>query len=111
MSVKDIEHTRHTLGMSSSLLYVIFGSPVGLSPSPNMHNTGFEYLHLRHHYRTHDTTDIVDVQQVHRRYTHIRTDDDSSCCWYTTRDVCVCTSQCVCVLCVLCSIHKSGTQS
>uniref|UniRef100_A0A6A7G6N7 shikimate kinase n=1 Tax=Hirondellea gigas TaxID=1518452 RepID=A0A6A7G6N7_9CRUS len=67
MSVSDIENARTTLGLTQKRKFVIFGSPVRLSPSPNLHNTGFKHLHYSHHYEPHDTDDINEVIKVIRQ--------------------------------------------
>ena len=58
MCVIDIQKTRTSLGLLPPRRYAIIGSPVHASPSPLLHNTGFEWYHLPHTYDRLDTSDI-----------------------------------------------------
>jgi len=41
--------------------FYLFGSPISKSPSPTLHNAGFEYYHLPYQYKLCDTLDINEV--------------------------------------------------
>ena len=58
MSVQEIHECRGFMGLLPHKKYHIFGSPVGLSPSPLMHNTAFKWLQLPHKYTRIDTTEV-----------------------------------------------------
>lgn len=55
------------MGQKSRKRFFLFGSPIALSPSPMLHNTGFKTLGLPHFYDRHQTTVIDDTikQLIH----------------------------------------------
>lgn len=57
LSVQQIQTIRTAIGLCDSKKFHIFGSPVGRSPSPFMHNNGFKWLGLPYHYTRVDTAD------------------------------------------------------
>ncbi|RKP23021.1 type I 3-dehydroquinase-domain-containing protein, partial [Syncephalis pseudoplumigaleata] len=50
LSVREIHTLRHQLGMLPRREFYLLGSPIQSSPSPLLHNTGFDALGLPHHY-------------------------------------------------------------
>lgn len=60
MSVRDIHHARHLLGLLPKRHFFLFGTPITHSQSPLIHNTAFELLGLPHVYARHET-DSVDA--------------------------------------------------
>lgn len=60
--VREILFLREALGITSPRKYKIFGSPLNLSPSPLMHNAGFDALGLPHVFSRCETTSVADVQ-------------------------------------------------
>ncbi len=64
MSMLEIQKARTLLGLSASRFFCIFGSPVTFSPSPTLHNAGFQWCGLPYHYDRFDTSDIQEVKKV-----------------------------------------------
>ncbi|KAI0319998.1 Pentafunctional AroM protein [Amylostereum chailletii] len=60
LSFAEIQTALHLIGQLPAKQFYIFGNPVGASPSPALHNTGFEVLGLPHHYRTLQTESVDD---------------------------------------------------
>jgi len=47
--------------MDTSTQFFLFGTPIAMSPSPTLHNTGFKFHNLPYNYSLCDTGDIGDV--------------------------------------------------
>lgn len=58
LSAKEINTARGLLGLSSRKRFFLFGSPIGASVSPTLHNTGFEALGLPHFYDKHESAEV-----------------------------------------------------
>ncbi|CAO3673050.1 unnamed protein product [Rhizopus stolonifer] len=50
LSLKEINKTRHLIGLLPAQSYWLIGTPIQHSMSPTLHNTGFETLGLPHRY-------------------------------------------------------------
>lgn len=63
LSIEEIMTLRKQLGLLSARDFFLFGSPIENSPSPAMHNAGFESISLAslYTYALHDTTDVLEV--------------------------------------------------
>ena len=48
-------------GGDSARNFYLYGTPIGASPSPLIHNSGFKYYGLNYHYQLCDTPDIDTV--------------------------------------------------
>eukprot|EP00466_Bigelowiella_natans_P001124 jgi/Bigna1/75128/fgenesh1_pg.32_\ len=59
--------TNETNKQATAKRFYIFGSPVGKSPSPLMHNTGFKICGLPHSYAAEDTVDPERVKEIVQR--------------------------------------------
>lgn len=59
MSFAEIQRTRALIGEIQAKKFYLLGSPIAHSPSPTLHNTGFELLGLPHSYHLHETA-IID---------------------------------------------------
>ncbi|KAI6130969.1 EPSP synthase-domain-containing protein [Pisolithus croceorrhizus] len=60
MSVSDIHRALHLIGLLPARRFFLFGSPIGRSPSPTLHNTGFAALGLPHTYGLLEGESITD---------------------------------------------------
>ncbi|ORX39805.1 putative aromatic amino acid family biosynthesis-related protein [Kockovaella imperatae] len=58
LSVVQINTARGLLGMIQPRQYYLFGSPIGASVSPTLHNTGFQALGLPHVYSKHEAAQV-----------------------------------------------------
>eukprot|EP00045_Choanoeca_perplexa_P015942 m.207861 g.207861 ORF g.207861 m.207861 type:complete len:1320 (+) comp17124_c0_seq5:4748-8707(+) len=61
LTALQINSERRSLGLVTKQDFYLFGSPVTLSASPFMHNTGFARLALPHRYHRMDTDDLTTV--------------------------------------------------
>ncbi|KAF4139019.1 Shikimate / quinate 5-dehydrogenase [Phytophthora infestans] len=63
LSIEEIMTLRKQLGLLPAREFFLFGSPIQKSPSPAMHNAGFESTSLASlfTYGLHDTTDVVEI--------------------------------------------------
>ncbi|CAI5743214.1 unnamed protein product [Hyaloperonospora brassicae] len=63
LSVQEIMTLRKQLGLLPAREFYLFGSPIQKSPSPAMHNAGFESASLASlfTYGLHDTTDVLEI--------------------------------------------------
>jgi pentafunctional AROM polypeptide len=66
MSAAEIIAARMLLHVLPQRIFYIFGSPVGLSPSPLLHNAGFTALEVPYHYDAVDTTDAARAAEILR---------------------------------------------
>jgi pentafunctional AROM polypeptide len=64
LSAEAIQKQRSAMGVIDSRQFYLFGSPISKSPSPLMHNSGFEHCLLPHHYDLYETTDIKQVSDI-----------------------------------------------
>lgn len=62
MSVVDIQRALHLIGEMPSKQFYLFGTPIQHSPSPTMHNAGFQTLGLPHHYGLNESKTIDDAK-------------------------------------------------
>jgi len=60
LSFKEIQTALSLIGQLPSQKYYLFGTPISHSPSPTLHNTGFETLGLPHQYSILETKDVGD---------------------------------------------------
>ncbi|TDL20533.1 Pentafunctional AroM protein [Rickenella mellea] len=60
LSFKQIQITRHLLGQLPAKRFFLLGTPISSSPSPTLHNTGFEVLGLPHKYGLFETKEVDD---------------------------------------------------
>lgn len=58
LSAKEVNTARGLLGLASRKRFFLFGSPIGASVSPTLHNTGFEALGLPHYYDKHESAQV-----------------------------------------------------
>ena len=58
LSFKEIQTALNLIGQLPPQKYYLFGTPISQSPSPTLHNTGFETLGLPHKYATLETEDV-----------------------------------------------------
>lgn len=58
LSFKEIQAALNLIGQLPPQKYYIFGTPISHSPSPTLHNTGFETLGLPHKYETLETKEV-----------------------------------------------------
>ena len=58
LSFKEIQTALTLIGQLPPQKYYLFGTPISQSPSPTLHNTGFETLGLPHKYETLETKDV-----------------------------------------------------
>ena len=58
LSFKDIQTALNLIGQLPPQKYYIFGTPISHSPSPTLHNTGFETLGLPHKYEKLETKEV-----------------------------------------------------
>jgi pentafunctional AROM polypeptide len=64
---KQVLQARHLMGLLPKQQFYQFGSPIGASVSPTLHNTGFETLGLPHLYGKHETAEVdADVERIIR---------------------------------------------
>ncbi|KAE9312852.1 Pentafunctional AROM polypeptide [Phytophthora fragariae] len=65
LSIEEIMTLRKQLGLFPAREFFLFGSPIQKSPSPAMHNAGFEFTSLASlfTYGLHDTTDVLEIVQ------------------------------------------------
>eukprot|EP01083_Nonionella_stella_P024209 66917_1 len=64
LSVESLESLRSVLGRRAMCMFYLFGDPVELSPSPDMHNAGFSRLWLSHVYSACETDCINDLKEI-----------------------------------------------
>jgi hypothetical protein len=64
IAVKEIQSMRQSLGLTDAKRFYLFGSPIGKSLSPLLHNTGFEYCSLPYEYSRCETTDSEVVKKT-----------------------------------------------
>ena len=60
LSFKEIQTALNLIGQLPSQKYYIFGTPISHSPSPILHNTGFETLGLPHKYEKLETKEVAE---------------------------------------------------
>ena len=58
LSFKEIQTALNLIGQLPPQKHYIFGTPISHSPSPTLHNTGFETLGLPHEYETFETKEV-----------------------------------------------------
>lgn len=58
LSFKEIQTALNLIGQFPPQKYYIFGTPISHSPSPTLHNTGFEALGLPHKYEKLETKEV-----------------------------------------------------
>ena len=58
LSFKEIQTALNLIGQLPPQKYYIFGTPISHSPSPTLHNTGFETLGLPHKYEKLETKEV-----------------------------------------------------
>ena len=58
LSFKEIQTALNLIGQLPPQKYYIFGTPISHSPSPTLHNTGFENLGLPHNYEKLETKEV-----------------------------------------------------
>nr|CCA26166.1 unnamed protein product [Albugo laibachii Nc14] len=61
LSVKEILDLRSALGMFPARRFYLFGSPVSKSPSPAIHNAGFQAHNLPFQYQLCETLDLEEI--------------------------------------------------
>ena len=64
MSVRELMQARQLLSLIPNKHFYLFGSPIGHSPSPLLHNTAFQQCFLPFHYSKVDTIEIDRVAEV-----------------------------------------------
>jgi shikimate 5-dehydrogenase len=64
LTVEEILHQKQLLGLlpRQSKTFVLFGSPISHSPSPDLHNAGFQHLKLPFQYVKKETAILQDVK-------------------------------------------------
>lgn len=60
LSVAQIQTALSLIGQLPAKRYFLFGTPISASPSPTLHNTGFELLGLPHKYDLFETAEVDD---------------------------------------------------
>lgn len=60
LSAKELNIARGLLGLQASKAFFLFGSPIGASVSPTLHNTGFQTLGLQNNFYDKHETKVVD---------------------------------------------------
>jgi|GEM_PF-883258 len=63
-SMEKLRESCEAFGVDMPDLYVLFGTPIQLSPSPTMHNCGFQQLGLSKVYQLCDTASVDRVESV-----------------------------------------------
>ena len=58
LSAREINTARALMGFTPRQRFFLFGSPIGASVSPTLHNTGFDALGLSHVYDRHETDKV-----------------------------------------------------
>ena len=67
LTSKQVLQARHLMGLLPKKQFYLFGSPIGASVSPTLHNTGFGTLGLPHMYGKHETATVdADVERLIR---------------------------------------------
>jgi pentafunctional AROM polypeptide len=64
VSFAEIQKALHLIGELPAKKFYLLGTPISHSPSPTLHNTGFETLGLPHRYSLLETTDVVKNEVV-----------------------------------------------
>lgn len=65
LSVAQINSALHVAGLIPKRRFALLGTPISASPSPTLHNAGFEALGLPHHYGLHETQEVEEsVKQL-----------------------------------------------
>ncbi|KAJ2933109.1 hypothetical protein H1R20_g3982, partial [Candolleomyces eurysporus] len=64
LSFKQIQQALHLLGLLPAKKFYLFGTPIGHSMSPTLHNTGFTLLGLPHNYELLETKDVGEEIKV-----------------------------------------------
>ncbi|KAB8349443.1 hypothetical protein FH972_023470 [Carpinus fangiana] len=67
LSAREIRQAMTLIGETQAKQFLIFGSPVGHSRSPALHNTLFADVGLPHSYSAHDTANAADLRDIIRR--------------------------------------------
>ncbi|KAJ3187017.1 3-dehydroquinate dehydratase (3-dehydroquinase) [Gaertneriomyces sp. JEL0708] len=67
VSVREINLIRSSLGLLKPKKFYLFGKPIGQSPSPAMHNAGFDALGVPFTYEKCETDDWREVKRVVER--------------------------------------------
>ena len=60
LSFAQIQTTLNLIGQLPAKRYFLFGTPISASPSPTLHNTGFQLLGLPHKYGLFETAEVDD---------------------------------------------------
>lgn len=58
LTAREVQQARTLVGLTQPQKFWLFGSPIGASVSPALHNAGFEALALPHHYDKHETAAV-----------------------------------------------------
>ena len=58
LSFVQIQTALHLVGLLPARSYHLLGTPIGASPSPTLHNTGFKTLGLPHKYSLFETSEV-----------------------------------------------------
>jgi pentafunctional AROM polypeptide len=64
LSVTQIQSLRQSLSLVTARQYWLFGSPITHSPSPILHNAGFNWLHLPYVYGKHEATTVDEIKSI-----------------------------------------------
>lgn len=67
LSVAQVNAALHVAGLLPKRRFALLGTPISASPSPTLHNAGFNALGLPHHYGLHETQEVDEsVKQLLR---------------------------------------------
>ncbi|KAJ2933112.1 hypothetical protein H1R20_g3981, partial [Candolleomyces eurysporus] len=64
LSFKETQKALHLLGLLPAKKFYLFGTPIGHSMSPTLHNTAFKLLGLPHNYELLETKDVGEEIKV-----------------------------------------------
>ncbi|CAG8573350.1 540_t:CDS:2 [Ambispora leptoticha] len=64
LSIAEIHKGLHLIGLLPKRKFYVFGKPITHSPSPTLHNAGFEAFGIPYHYSLFESENIADVKPI-----------------------------------------------